>query len=396
MSSLSAAMIDAESFLDGDEKKVFAMIQNHYSAHGKYPNIKTVMVETGVTFPLFPAEAIGYWIGRVERRRQLRIIGRVAQEITEATGREDVTEAKEIVRQAFMELQDRSSSGRVISVVREAGEVLKKHDKIRMSPDMTGIPFGLPYLDAVSDGAQPTDTIAVVGRPSTGKSMVLLLMANNAYNAGFVPLVCTLEMSPMQCVRRILAMRAGISATALRTGRLGHWGRKKAEENIAGMLGESRPFHMVYGSMRGTVEDLALRVQELRPSMVYVDGAYLLRTTKKTEARWERIAETAEFLKMLAAQFNIPILATYQFNRRGPGSLANIGGADTVGQLASIVLGVEDDTESDEILFGPVQHKLLEILKGREGERGTLRLCFDMSCTKISQEAVVKGCRVQE
>jgi len=178
----------------------------------------------------------------------------------------------------------------------------------------------------------------------------------------------------------------------IRLGRLSFWGRERLVSDVGRLqdLG-GQPFYLMQGSLKTTVEDLVLKVRELRPSALYVDGAYLLRTRSKNASHWERIAETAEYLKMMATEFSIPTLATYQFNRRGPGSLGNIAHSDVVGQLASIVIGIDEEDEEDARTFSSRQYKILELLKGREGERGTIRMVYDMNRMQISQESVIRG-----
>jgi len=126
---------------------------------------------------------------------------------------------------------------------------------------------------------------------------------------------------------------------------------------------------------------------------VYVDGAYLLRSKNNYGARWERIAYTAEYLKMLAKEFGIPIIATYQFNRKGSGDVGNIGGSDVVGQLAGIAMGITNETDDQDDVWSAVSYKHLELVKGREGESGKIRVLYDMEKMKITQDSVLKGGR---
>lgn len=102
-------------------------------------------------------------------------------------------------------------------------------------------------------------------------------------------------------------------------------------------------------------------------------------------------------IKTIALEFNLPMIMSYQFNRKGPG-LANIGYSDAVGQLASIVIGIRDEvavpTEFDERLRR--RWKLVDLLKGREGETGVIRVLYDMARMYITQDRVVRGPRTYE
>jgi len=238
----------------------------------------------------------------------------------------------------------------------------------------------------------------------THNSYFLASMANSAWVEGERPLYAAFEMSNLQNARRLVALQTNLSATALRLGRLGFHGRKKLVSYLKDLKKnrlkklhdeeESRePFFLLQGSLHSTVEDLVIAVQELKPSVLYVDGAYLLHTSNRNLARWERVSNTAEYLKSVGVEFGIPIISTYQFNRRGAGQLGNIAHADVIGQLASIVISIDDEDDSDEMerSISSKRYKTLELLKGREGESGAIRVLYDMHSMKISQEAILRG-----
>jgi len=389
--------VDDDSFV-GEELKVYKFLKRHLAEYGVYPKEETIDAEVNVSLPELTDEPIEYWIDRVERRRMSRLITEAAEQMMEACSEGDVDVARGKLRDCFLELEARSPTHRVDDLVRKAQLVLIKHDRLRNSGEMDGVPFGLDYLDQVSNGAQPGDTIAIVGRPGMGKSYFEFAMANYAYDAGKCPLVVTLEMPALQCARRIMALRTRVPTDLIRKGRLGHWGRMRLEEGVGNLMGNTdRPFWLLEGELKSTIEDLVLTVRELKPDALYVDGAYLLRSKENISARWERVSQTAEFLKMIATEFSIPAIATYQFNRRGAGKLENIAYTDAVGQLASIVISLDEDlTEERERESGVWKartFKILELLKGREGERGKIQVLYDMSRMLIEQTEVLSGYR---
>jgi replicative DNA helicase len=402
LSILRDAGID-ETFFHGDEKKIYQFIESHFLKHNALPQIDTVETETEITFPQFPEEPIGYWIDILQRRHKTNLIADANKELKAIALSGDVDSAKDVVRKLLIDLEHGEKSTRIVTVASVSPDVMEAHNQRQKATSIKGVPFGLEYLDLISDGAQNGDTVALVGRPSTGKSFFLLSMADASYQAGGIPLLVTLEMSPLQCVRRILGMRARISVTRIRLGRLSFWSKRKLAREIAKLQDQDRPFHILQGRLDTTVEDLFVRVKELRPTVLYVDGAYLLRSRSRSVSRWERVAETAEFLKIIASEFNIPVIATYQFSRKGTG-LGDIAYSDAVGQLASIAIGLEDfkltnmgDGDAG-IGFTSTQqqYKKLTLLKGREGERGVIKVLYDMEHSVISQAEVIKRYEEEE
>lgn len=386
--------IDRSAFI-GDELRAYDAMRKHAERHGVLPKLETIAVEAKVTFPTFPSEPIGFWIERIESRRFAGFVLQASRDMEKAVASGDMVAARELTEQLYLKLGAQHGGGRVFDYKTLAPTLLEDHDKLqRRAGGLSGIPFGIPYLDEISGGAQPSDTVALVGRPSTGKSYFLGKMSLNCHSMGDVPLVVSLEMPAKQWARRILAMRAKVTATMLRLGRLSYWAREKVVGDIGSVLQEGGiPFYIMEGTLASSIEDVALRVRELRPSALYVDGAYLLRLKGKPLPRWERVTETAEWLKMIANEFKIPVIGTYQYNRRGPG-LSNIAQSDAIAQLASIVIGLDDDDERMTERLGALQYKTLELLKGREGERGLIRVTYDMQRMVIQQDAVLKGIRL--
>jgi len=383
--------ITEQSFA-GNEADAFQLIVNHFQNFGVLPKIETIEAELKIKFPEFPNEPISYWAEKVERRRQSMMMTKAAQTILTDAAEGEVEDARSALKTLFFDLEARAPSGRVFDLANISDDVVAKHDKVRMlSEEVSGIPFGIKYLDEITGGAQPGDTVALVGRPSLGKTYFTLQMALSAWERNRTPLIVSLEMPADRCARRVLALRSHVPVTMVRLGKLGFWGRGKLVADIGQLKEFRRSFHIMEGTLDSTVEDIALKVRELRPDCLYIDGAYMLRTRREARSRQERIAETAEFIKRMASEFEIPILSTYQFNRKGPG-FDNIYMSDVIGQLASIVLGIDDEEEAEDFpVHGAAQFKSLELFKGREGERGKMRIVFDMQRMVIEQDSVLEG-----
>jgi hypothetical protein len=97
----------------------------------------------------------------------------------------------------------------------------------------------------------------------------------------------------------------------------------------------------------------------------------------------------AEQLKIAAGRMDVPILGTYQANAD-----KSIFGSKTISHLASIVLFISDykaedegERESWEVVG---QEKTLEIVKGRGGEQGKIKIIYDLvHGARIYQDSVI-------
>lgn len=385
--------IKASSFNAGGETKVFEFVRSHFQSYGEMPKKKTVVVETKVNLDGFPIdEPLMYWVDKLKEREKSKIIINSAEAMKEAVNVKDVGAAIIEARSLALTLSEMDAIGdKIVGLQAVVDDVLTAHNRRQMEPDLGGITMGFPSLDALSDGAMPGDTIAIVARPNIGKTWLLLHMLLSAYKQGSVPLIHSMEMPPIQIMRRILAMNSKTSATKIKFGKLSFFAMKKLLSDFEKLKNEEaqgRPFHFLKGSMKSTIDDLVLRVQELKPSAVYIDGAYLLKVSGRgQQSRTEKVSETAEKLKAMSIDFDIPVFSTYQFNRIGPrGGLGSIGLSDTIGQLASIVLSLEDENNIENDGYQRErQYKKLKIIKGREGEWGEFRILYDMATATIAE-----------
>jgi len=378
---------------DEREQEVIEIIKNHILIYSVLPSKETVEAEWGTQFSKFPREPIDYWTDGIIRRSANMLISESFDAVKRHISNNDVDEAQARIKKLYLELQERRGAPPAVNLADLGKLVLEEHDKAQVSRHDAVISLGFPYLDKVSAGAHPGDFIAIVGKRSAGKTYIMLKMANAIHAAGKVPMVISTEMSPVQYARRILALRSGIKFSAIRTGRLiHHIGRSMIETDIQTLLECKNPYLVMKSALTTTLEDVILHVKEKRPDCVYVDGAYLLRSEySKRLNRFEQYSHGADMLKLLAQDTGIPVIASYQLRRKTAGGLDDVYMSDVIAQNATLVIGISDVEEEhkNEAGWESVKYKIIEILKGREGETGKILVYFDMERTKIEEVEVL-------
>jgi len=384
------------------ESTLLETVDSHLIRYGAFPSIAIVEAENDYTFPPLPSAPLKYWVDGLIKRTTSKLLVGAAKDIENkiVLGRED--EAFRILHETYSEVSKRKYGKLVVSINDLAQDVLDEHDIRQRSATMAGIPFGFPFLDAVSGGAQKGDLVAIVAKTNVGKTYTLLKMANTAHENGYVPMVVSTEMLPIQYARRILAIRSNLPPERIRLGLLGtHIGRKKLQENIQELIESPTPYYIMKSSLSTKMEDVILQIREKRPDCIYVDGAYLLKIggANNKQTRFEQVSGGVETLKLLAQEVGRPIIATYQIgNKKSSTGLDTVYQSDIIVQIASIVISLEnDDTERGEfspdipIMGAKRSFKIMKLLKGREGERGTLRILFDMFKTEIREYEILDG-----
>jgi replicative DNA helicase len=223
-------------------------------------------------------------------------------------------------------------------------------DLHRNKGGLRGIPTGLKDMDKLLAGLQRSDLIVVAGRPSMGKTALMLnISLNIATKAkqGAV-LIFSLEMSKEQLVDRLLAAEAGVDAWKLRTGE----GLTDTDfERLSAAMGELAEAPIFIDDTSGiTVSDLRTKARRLHHqhplAAIMVDYLQLMSGGSRFAATANRVQEISEIsrsLKILARELNVPIVAASQLSRsvenRSPQipQLADLRESGSIEQDADIV-----------------------------------------------------------
>lgn len=390
--SLSDKGVTNEIF-QGDERTVFSTIEQFYLAYGELPTLDTIEVSSGISVPWdnFPVEPIAYWVDQVKERSMLLQAGNVLALAQDAMGRRDLPKLRECIQNVYIQLEEGRSEYSVQSAVDASREVVELHNKVQQnSTEIPGIPFAFPYLNLISGGMWGGDIISLIGRPATSKSYLALNEARLSYDRGHKVLFVSMEMPIIQCARRFSALRTGINYNRLRFGRVSSFGMQKLEEDIE-LMESQESFQWLSGGIFGTIDRIYAQIKHYRPDIVYIDGAYLIRTTTSGGQRWERVLQVLELLKQVALAENIPVYLTTQFNKTAPGTLEGVAFSDGIAQLSSMAISLDTDGADDASMSRPIQYRNLKLLKGRDGETGKIRVELDFDRMKFSQNTVLSG-----
>ena len=253
---------------------------------------------------------------------------------------------------------------------------------------VTGVPSAFTELDNYTGGFQRSDLVIVAGRPSQGKTALVLSIARNAAILHDVPVgFFSLEMSAQQLVLRLICAEARVDAHMVRTGRLPEDEWRKLSTSV-GKLHKAKIF--IDDTPALTVLEIRAKARRLKAEhnigLVVVDYLQLMQGPKNIQSREQEISTISRSLKALAKELSIPVLALSQLNRavelRGDKRpvLADLRESGAIEQDADVVLfvhrpemfGILTDENNDstegmaEIIIG----------KQRNGPTGSARLAF--------------------
>jgi len=387
-----------DRFIRHNERKAFEFIRNYAIQYQHLPSIELVEVSTETDFPrAVPPDALQFWAEELIKESSLYFVAGKMMEMKKALSKGNVDLVKQLVGELYFGTENQLGKNVSVSLLDATLKAIEEHDTAQQrGTAVVGVPFGWDYLDTVTGGAHGGDCIVLVSRPGVGKSFVMAQWAVNAYMEGHKILFFPMEMTAPHMARRMLAIGAGVSPTALKLGDMSAFGMREVRAFVESVL-DARPsddFMLAPGDLHMTTESVLVKAMASRPDIIYIDGAYLLEPSDRrtNRAGWENVEQVTKELKRIALSLKIPIILSHQFNREGPkAGISGISRSDAIGQIASIVFGLDTEETAASMEIGGVDYRLLKLLKGRDGETGLLRILYDMRRAVIREDEVIQG-----
>lgn len=194
--------------------------------------------------------------------------------------------------------------------------VLDDLDAIENGGGPIGVPSGLRCLDDAIGRMLGGEMWIIGARPAMGKSALALTMAMTIAKQSGPTMFVSLEMSRRQIGQRVISAHSGVSAFAIRNGRLSPADRDLVER---GALAAGALALDVYVDRDTSIEAVvaaARRQHRARPlAALFVDYLQLMRSGDRFENRVQELTRISAALKSLALDLDIPVVALSQLNR---------------------------------------------------------------------------------
>ena len=239
--------------------------------------------------------------------------------------------------------------------------------------------YGIKLLDEETEGLHRGQLVVLGARPSCGKSVFGLQVANNVVKEGFKCMYLPLEMTEYETFQRMIVQEQIVyDAEEVKNP------TETQKEKIRKFLNEreeSGLFSMYYGL--NSVAGIEKKIQEEKPFLVVIDQLTQLDPVEKTRDIRDKYMMLTASLKRIALNENVCILALHQLNRPAESqktlNLSNLAESDSVGRDADVVLMLStEEKEEDEnkkkekSVFDDEKLTLTDciIVKNRQGRRG--------------------------
>lgn len=265
-----------------------------------------------------------------------------------------------------------------------------------LNPKLSGVSSRFYELDAFTQGFQKADLTIIAGRPSMGKTAFGLNITSNIIKHLKLPvLFFSLEMSREQIMYRLLSMETGINQMKLKSGKLYHNDWIKLNKIIKVFsklpLFIDDTFDLSIQDIRSKIKTLLFEQNKI--GLVIIDYMQLLRYSKlKMENRTQELSQITRSLKLLAREFDIPIIALSQLSRNVENRinkkpiLADLRESGSIEQDADLVILLYRSNYYNPIEIEKSNDQIIELIiaKQRNGPTGTVNLKFNENYMKFS------------
>ncbi len=264
---------------------------------------------------------------------------------------------------------------------------------------VTGASSGYQDIDEMLTGFHESELIIIAARPGMGKTALALNIMNNiALRDKKATLFFSLEMPATQLAMRMLCIESMVDSQRVRTGHISADELRKLLQTASTL--EKAPVFIDDTPAASIIEmrSKARRMARSQPlGAIFVDYLQLM-SGRPGMDRHLQIAEISRFLKQLARDLAVPVIALSQLSRAVESradqipTLADLRESGAIEQDADVVMFIYREEkvkkEPDESKKGVAD---VIVAKQRNGPVGTVSLKFWEKFTKFDNLAVIKS-----
>lgn len=284
--------------------------------------------------------------------------------------------------------------------VQTALKDLKARQQAYLNNEKTGALLSTGYraLDTLLDGGlYRAELTVLLADPSVGKTALSLCIALNAMHQGMRVVFIPLEMTAQKMINRALSVLSRVAASSIRTGCIGDDQLDLIAE-ISNRLNEQQAAHQFHFLTLDAMPNINAVGAKLHQyvSMHGVDLIVMdqlspeaLSPLKPGIPLHEWISHAGSIARSWATKYNVPVLAPAQLSKgrenraNADPTLKDAAGSYGLMRLADNVLAL---SRGETQVEGQAEKINGEVLKQRDGARGTFVLDYVRSLTSFENE----------
>ena len=173
-----------------------------------------------------------------------------------------------------------------------------------------------------------------------------VIIAVHLAKLGYRVLFITTEMATKNIFRRIDAVWNKFNYSEFKSGRLSVKDEKRYEKYIANMAKKSDDEVMlVVEQATAGVTQITAKIEQYKPDVLLVDGAYLLADDYNGDDDWKAVIRIWRALHKVCLSKDIPVVVTTQSKEETGAKLSSINFAKAIAQDCDIIAVLEQDIQ---------------------------------------------------
>lgn len=288
-------------------------------------------------------------------------------------------EPAEVIDHAMAELQAAAGNHTDSAKLTVADRWFDFLSELEAGHDPNALDSPWPDLNDVVE-FKPGQLITIGAATSGGKSLLgTNLAAHIALTRGRPVLVASMEMGGAELMARLTAAEAGVDLDRLIRRRLveSDWQKvfrvSDRLQNAHNFVLDDTP-NLTITKIRSRMRWMAS--QGTPPAMVVADYLQLLTPEKESTNRTQEVAQLSRGLKLLAMEFEVPVVALAQFNRGAAGrqpTVTDFKDSSAIEQDSNVIILMHRPLAEDGTDTGPRAGEIdLIVAKNRNGASGRI------------------------
>ena len=386
-------------------KNIQSFLKKYFKENGSFPSLELIHAATGENLKSFEATTDdvvtlkSFLLEEAKRDYLHKNILNLVNLYMKGDTSEQIGTKLSNVASDYLLLDSDKSNNQLAEIGPDLNSVYEAYLEKKKGGGPDGVPLPWPTLTERTQGLHPGELFIIIGLLGVGKTWASLHMATEAWARGKRRvLFASFEMSTDAMLRRAAALIAKLPYRALRTGNLNYFQEEKFQNAIKD-LSDIGGYHIIGNGALHSMDDLQLYISHFKPEIVFVDAFYKIDAGGSKKSMWENVSESIWALKKCSGMYNVPVVATTQFNREAvrkkskEGGLGEIGMSFAIAQDADCMMALTPREAADG--QEPVSMKL-KLLKLREDAPGSpIEISWDLENMNFeelaSEDPVIEG-----
>jgi replicative DNA helicase len=256
------------------------------------------------------------WVNILKEYQARRLAQQAARQIADA---EDATAAIDSFRTTLQSLQQVvSGKQRSIDADKASKQFIENLLRDYNSGDLPGMSTGISELDEICGGMRPGEFWVIAGKPSRGKSVLMLQIASKFISDQRPVAIHSLEMMTHEVIGRLISTMTHTNYGSITQPRSA--AKHELQKIQTGVEQISSAPLWIDSSSNQSIDSIAAEAERIRDlhgslDLVVVDYLQLIRGSRSSrESREEEVARVSGGLKQLAKHLQCPVISASQLN----------------------------------------------------------------------------------